>query len=480
MDIGVFSFSFRHLALVAVILFLCTYYIRPQDWVPGMVGMNVVRPIMALGILGLLARRGSRSSDKPWPFMRTPHEWVMLVYACYIVFSSNESSAIAFEVFSLVMFFFLTMHAITTEAKLSRVMTWWMYALVGVVFIATSVVYGFDFTTSKPVTEGNVGRLSLNSWLLNNPNALGHTIASLLPMLFFAVTGKSKLVTKFLALVVAVFAGICLWETQSKGSLIVAAAGVILCMLIGRAWWWKVGVLSIAIGAGGTLVSKLPRMEKFASLKDDEGIAGRILAWQMARGVTRTAPTGEGFKNFAALIEWEGETIPKATHSSYVKIGADLGSPGLLLYLSVLCVSFRTLLIYRGHTPGLRRSRDVLLALLSCYMLSGWMIDRAYHTEFFVIAGAIAAFHRLSYRHLEELAEQAEVEKPSAAQAAWQWLEDAQPMPEPSLVPALPFKTVGISARIRAWRRYGLLDFLVAYAAMEATYWTWDYVILEL
>ncbi|MBL9114517.1 MAG: O-antigen ligase family protein [Verrucomicrobiaceae bacterium] len=404
----------------------------------------------------------------------------MLVYAGYIVFSSNESSAIAFEVFSLVMFFFLTLHAVTNEEKLSRVMTWWMYALVGVVVIACSVMYGFDFTTSKPVTDGNVGRLSLNSWLLNNPNALGHTLASLLPMLFFAVIGKSKVITKVLSLLVGVFASICLWETQSKGALIVAATGVLLCFLIGRAWWWKLGVLAIAIGAGGTLLSKLPRMEKFASLKDDEGIAGRILAWQMARGVTRTAPTGEGFKNFAALIEWEGETIPKATHSSYVKIGADLGSPGLLLYLSVMCVSIRTLLVHRGHTPRMRRSRDVLLALLSCYMLSGWMIDRAYHTEFFVLAGAIAAFHRLSLKHLEELASEVETKQPTPAERAWQWLETSQPEPEPILVPALPFKYGGISARIRGWRRYGLLDFLVAYAAMEATYWTWDYVILEL
>jgi O-antigen ligase len=467
--------------IAAVILLLCTYYIRPQDWVPGMVGMNVIRPIIALGVLGILYRRRRRGPDRPWPLLRTPHEWIMLFYAGYIILSSNESSTIAMEVISLTIFFFLTLHAVTTEERLKSLLKWWMYAMIGVVLIACSVIFGFDFTSSKIVTESNVGRLSLNSWLLDNPNALGHTLAGLLPMLFFTVFTKGKFSQRLLAIAVAVFACICIWETKSKGALMVATGGVVLCLLIGRAWWWKIGVVAIALGAGGTLLSKLPRMENVKSLKNDEGVAGRILAWQMARGVTRTAPTGEGFKNFAALIEWEGEAIPKATHSSYVKIGADLGSPGLLLFLSVLCVGFRTVLSHRGHSPNMRRSRDILLAMLFCYSASSWMIDRAYHTEFFILAGAVAAYHRLSRKHVQE---QALTEVPSSSlsrlRQTWQWLDEAPPATQPGFAPVLAPPGFSLANHFRNWHRYGILDFLAAYMALEATYWTWDYVILEL
>jgi hypothetical protein len=40
------------------------------------------------------------------------------------------------------------------------------------------------------------------------------------------------------------------------------------------------------------------------------------------------------------------------------------------------------------------RSRRVLVVLLFGYIVSGWMIDRSYHLEYFLMAGAIGALHR--------------------------------------------------------------------------------------
>ncbi len=64
----------------AVILFLILYFVRMHDWIPMLAGLNVIKPVIALGLLGLLTR------DKrvpAWGVMKTPHEWVMVAYLIY-------------------------------------------------------------------------------------------------------------------------------------------------------------------------------------------------------------------------------------------------------------------------------------------------------------------------------------------------------------------------------------------------------------
>ena len=64
----------------SVILFLTLYFIRPQDWVPGLAGMNVAKPTMLLGLVGMLVRNRKSILNAPYPVMATPHEWVMAAY----------------------------------------------------------------------------------------------------------------------------------------------------------------------------------------------------------------------------------------------------------------------------------------------------------------------------------------------------------------------------------------------------------------
>lgn len=60
------------------ILFLLVYYLRPQDWAPGMAGVQIVQPLAFFWILAVLIGR-SRPSPLPGLF-RTPHDWVLVAY----------------------------------------------------------------------------------------------------------------------------------------------------------------------------------------------------------------------------------------------------------------------------------------------------------------------------------------------------------------------------------------------------------------
>jgi len=453
------------MVFAAAIATLLLYFIRPQDWISFVEGVNVVRPVIALGLIGLvMRRRGSRTSG-PLPFFKTPHEWLMIAYLGYIVITSPDSFNDAKELSSQGAFYFITLHAISSGRQLQLFLRWWCWALLGIVVMALGTVYGFDFTHSADATAAMAGRLSLRSWLLDNPNALGHTLASLLPLLYLSMYRGKNFISKLVALLLILLAGVCIWHTQSKGAYLVGAAGMTLAIMIGRPLWLKVGVMAIVLGGGQAALSSLPRMSDISSLKNDEGVMGRVMAWDLARNVTKNKTTGEGWKRFNAVIRWEGEDINKATHSSYIKVGADLGLPGLFLYLSILCVGARTLLMFPAANTQMEQERAALLSLLACYCMSGWMIDRAYHTEFFMISGAITAYHALCVRAVFRVRERAEA-------------NDLRPSVSLPLQPEAPrFVWERWTTRMLSWRRYGLTDALAAACALWLVLTTWDYVL---
>ena len=53
----------------AAILFLILYFVRLHDWVPMLSGLNVIKPVIGLSILGLLTRP---PRVPKWGWMKTP------------------------------------------------------------------------------------------------------------------------------------------------------------------------------------------------------------------------------------------------------------------------------------------------------------------------------------------------------------------------------------------------------------------------
>lgn len=449
----------------AVILLLTLYFIRPQDWVPGMAGMNVAKPVMLLGIFGMLNRNRKSVLNPSAPMMAMPHEWIMVIYAAYILLASGDNmKAVASDVLPKVFAFFLTLHSLTSLARMESFLKWWRWSLVAVTVMGVGALAGVDFTASLPIMEWSKGRLALNTWMLNNANALGHTLITLLPLLYFGVI-KDRPMTRWLfALPPAAMACWCLWSTQSKGAYLVGALLIVFSLLLGRPWWLKISILALAMGLGSSALSVLPRMNEMGRLRGDEGVVGRMMAWEMARNVTRNTLTGEGYQKFFAIIKWDGKALPKATHSAYVQTGGDLGLPGLLLYMSVLCCGLRTMVTFHGVSKELNRVRGALFCLLLGYMASGWMINRSYHLELFLVIGAIAAYQRLCLRTAAALPAKS-TERVALAQPAQMVKRKMAPDPR------------ALKRHLGKWRRYGLLDAGMAFAALQVVLVIWDYVL---
>lgn len=505
-----------------VVLVLLTYYIRPQDWVPGMSGINILKPIMGLTLIAMFTRRRGFS---PGVLIRTPLDWAMLAYAAYIILAAPSGQRPIGAVVVFLAYYFVTSQALSTPRRLSIYLRCWLVAILVVAAMSVMSIYGFDLTGANDITNviPESPRLVLNTYLFKNPNSLGHTAVIAIPLAYLLLFWKKPIPSKLIAIAAILLATYCVYLTKSKGAYIVGGSLLVATVIVGKPRIFQLIAIFLAATIGWTALSQLPRMAQIGSVRQDEAIMGRMLAWEQARLVSKESATGEGFKNFKPLIVFEEESINKATHSSYVLIGAELGSNGMFFFLAVLYASLRVLLTSRCQRVEDERSRKAMFILLLAYLLSGWLIDRSYHMEYFLLAGVIAGFHRRlgveaaviapdaddinDERYVFEDDDDSEYEVESNEVEPPEELvppsDDSQPFsgPDLSFEPATsgnsrqPWDT-GFSALEQVdtsavaeeaieealvqrgyWRRFGIIDVLLVLLFSKIVFEVWDYLL---
>lgn len=460
--------------LFFVILFLVIYYIRPQDWVPGLIGYSIVKPIILLGLFSLLNRERTLS---PEDFFKTPLDWAMLFYTVYIILTTPSGLIATAKGFApLPVFYWLTVLALDREEKMLRYMKWWTAMLIILAAFGIAQLYGIDLTGGQPQTDFFKGRLSLGTWTHNNPNALAHSVVVAIPLVFFLMFWKSTFVRRIISALLILLAFYASVETKSKGAFVVGGGAIVLALVFGRKKIVQILIISAAFAGGGTLLAMMPRMEEMNSLGSDEGVIGRMLAWEIARTSSINNTYGEGWKVFRAYVEYEGGVYPKACHSTYVRIGADLGYPGMFFFLLIIWCCFRILISVKTNNLDFERCRRMLFLLLATYIVSGWMIDRSYHTEYFLIAACCAAMHRL------QLAQGREIQAPESPEIALSNNGNSTSNPDRTInviydEPDLQPGEVEPKNKLQKWTHLGIVDLFAAYVIMRIAFEVWDYIM---
>lgn len=93
------------------LFFLLLYYIRPQDWMAGWAGFNVVKPLMLAWLVAWFTSR----ERSPMPgLLRTPHDWVILTYYAYVVWNAPDTKAALMGFLPLVVFYALTVQSLSS------------------------------------------------------------------------------------------------------------------------------------------------------------------------------------------------------------------------------------------------------------------------------------------------------------------------------------------------------------------------------
>jgi hypothetical protein len=386
--------------LFTVSLLVVFWFVRPQDIIPALAGFQFVRYTMMAAILSMFRR--DQGFNLKQMFV-SPMDWVMFAYLAWIVFTAESFFSTFKEVFNLAAFYTTTTLALHTEKRLRIYSSVWLGCLVMLVLFGIGSHFGVEVVEgSQELTLGFGDRLALNTWIFNNPNSFGHAVVAVIPLSYAWLWWRRGFMSKMLAVGCMAMAGYCVSLTQSKGAYLAGAGAIVACLLFGKSRKVQLMILAVMMTVGLSAIKLLPRMETLSS--KEEGIAGRLLIWQMARTAMQETFTGVGWKQFHAIITSDdGIVMSRPAHGGYVAVGADLGYGGLLLYVGVLYCGLRTLWQTRyDEDEQSERIQRMLLAMLACYGLSAWVLDKAYHTDYFLIAAAISAFHRLAHSKFME------------------------------------------------------------------------------
>ena len=412
--------------LTAVILFLVMYYIRPQEWSGVFAHIHFVQLVMIMALASLLFRERSL---KLGDLLKTPHDWMMLFFFGWVVLSSGTPWSMFWEVLPLAVFYIVIVQTLTTVPRMKVFVGWWTFLIVAIAALAIASEYGFDPLNGYDVTHGKMkGRLILNLWIFNNPNALGHNVVPCIPMLYFFAIWKRPLVMKEVGVALMIIPLWCIYLTMSKGAFLVGALIIVATLIYGRPKAAQLGILIVAVALGGTLLYKLPRMNELEKSKTDQAIQGRVAAFTHGLHLLENSIAGCGHGNWMNDF-YRAHRYHKACHSSYVQIGGELGLPGFALFFAILYCNLRTLITAKTDNPDDERIRRTLSVLVFSYMASSWMVDFGFRPTFFMFSAAIAAFHRHLYGMIPAASEK---EKANEIEP-WR----ARLIPQPALAGAL-------------------------------------------
>jgi O-antigen ligase len=192
-------------------------------------------------------------------------------------------------------------------------------------------------------------------------NDLATLIATAMPLGLYFILGQRRLLWRLLAVAGLVVLAIGLIRSGSRGgflAFLAVAAFVLIGMTTIPARSRLAGLVVILVVVLGTASDKYwTQMQTIVHFEKDYNVTsetGRVRIWKRGIGYMAEQPLfGVGMRNFPVA---EGTLSPMArlqergigvwwgaAHNTYVQVGAELGFPGLLLYLGMIITALMSL-----------------------------------------------------------------------------------------------------------------------------------------
>jgi putative inorganic carbon (HCO3(-)) transporter len=373
-------------------LYLLLLILRPQEFVPWMAGLQILQ-FLLLTCLGLWIF----TSDKRLSLPQFPLLVLFLIFVPLTVGMGGWWGGIPTALGKLAPVVGIFIVA-SMAARDLRALHAYMWAILGcalllVLHSAIQLHTGIGPITGARPDEGRPYYVGIFS----DPNDLGQLfVIAMAFAIYLLAISQRRLARLFLFGSVAwLFYGMVL--TDSRGALLAAL------MILALEGWRRYGKIAVGIAAA-LAVPALFAVTRLSQLSAGEQSANdRIQAWYEGLQMLRSHPVfGVGFENFT-------DHYSLTAHNFIVLPMAELGLPGLALWLGVIWYSMRMLwwVAYGPHGkvadagPADAESvvaREVLAArglFMACvgFGISAFFLSQSYKAPLFLLCGlAVARF----------------------------------------------------------------------------------------
>lgn len=379
--------------------YIVCYYIRPFEWIPGLIGSPIFSVMGGISIIALLL---AWSNGKIRLFQYKTDQLV-LGFTLAIVLSHLSHGYIDGAVISLQSFFpiivgyFLVAHGLDSKKKIN----WFILLLIGLTTILAyegvlQVTDGMSHGGMEPFyqrvinADGVLIELPRIRWFgpFNDPNDLGLALVLVVPFLVDFLLKKRWILTA-LTLPLLVYA---VYLTNSRGAILSLAAGLFAYLVL-RYRSMKGVIVGLVLAAMGMTFGP-SRMAQMSAA--EESANGRLEAWHEGFQMFKSSPlfgVGQGmFTDYHNLT----------AHNSYVLVLAELGFFGSLFFMGLFLISFRwgwvNLLSGKPEVRLAEADRTQFCALfgsLTGLMTAMFFLSRSYILLPFIVLALLTAYVNL-------------------------------------------------------------------------------------
>ena len=396
-----------NLAYDALVLFSLAYFVRPEDFIPGLNIIPIGKIAGGIALLALIFVVPSSHRNK-----LTIELKVLLLLLGWMVlcipFASWRSGALDTVVnkFSkgIIVAFLIYMVA-TSLTQVRRLLTI-QAGTVALITIASLLVHRTEFGRLMGIQKG----------ILENPNDLAINIAINFPLCVAFLFAAKKIWSKAFWSISLVFMVWAVIATYSRSGLIAMVVSILICLwefgVRGKRPMMMVSAVFVAIVATGVIAvtpNYLIRVESIfrgnieGSGDRNSREARKELLIDSLTIMTSHPIFGIGPGNLPSYTQtW------RVAHNTYAELGAETGLPGFTLFVLLLALTLRKIKRIR-KLPGYESSEDIRLwtsglwAAMAAYTSGALFSSTEYNLFPYFMVGYVCAVYQIaSAAHVEK------------------------------------------------------------------------------
>jgi putative inorganic carbon (hco3(-)) transporter len=388
------------LAYYALVLFSFIYFVRPEDFIPGLDVIPIGKITGAIALLALIvavpaSRRNKLTIELKVLLLLLAHMLLCVAFASWR-FGAYDAVVNRFSKGVIVAILIYMGATSVKEVRKLLAIQAWTVALVAIV--------------SLIVHHTESGRLvGIQKGILENPNELAINIAITFPLCIAFLFSANKTVTKAFWAVALLFMSLAIVATYSRSGLIAMVVTIVVCVwefgVRGKRRAVLVGAVFMGIVAVGVVLATPNYLTRIESMVrgniEGSGDRGSLEARQelLMDSLTIMAHhpvLGIGPGNFSSYtLTW------RVAHNTYTELGAETGLPGLFLFLLLLSLTMRK--IRRVRTlPGYQSSEEIRLwtsalwAAMAAYMVGALFSSTEYSLFPYFMVGYVCAVYQIA------------------------------------------------------------------------------------
>ncbi len=376
-----------------VVFYLVLTFIRPQDFVQGMVGIPLVQFVIFVLIIGVILKAGNKEKIE---LIQTQQNkfmfffWFAVVMSTFAVHWLQYTADVFFSWMRYVLIYLVLVNTINSTKQMSAALWVIILSVAMTSWFGIQQFYGNDIVGVGAHHDGRIRGVGIF-----DTNQLAYTIDFSLALLIGLFKSTRNILGKIVLFIIGMIYVYAVYLTQSRGGLLCLISVLVFSAIV----FGKSKILkTFAPGFGVLGVIILMKIsQRFSSTFDygaDESAQVRMDIWGGALSLLKQYPLfGIGFQQFR-------EYFKRTAHSAYIECSTELGLFGFFCWLALFYFCFKNIgKIEQSEDaldePVLINYAKAFKVALLAYLVGCFFSGSTYYITLFILFALIVVIRKL-------------------------------------------------------------------------------------